>query len=237
MSGTHVATSNNETHGAHAPSLLGYGFFYLLLCGIGIWLSQQPGLVATLWFADALGAAYLSRAPMAHWGRILAVSAAMLLLALWLGKAFSAQALLVVPAHGVEMVLSAAVIRVLRDFGEFETSPSLMGWVLLCTAVLSPAFGAALAGLTMQIIGLSTLETVWMGWFGGSMVGTVAILPLAIALARTGWRGRRRITRKTPGFRKVGDRVQHQLRHGRLGRHGVPPVLGLQSLKDIPHRA
>lgn len=165
------------------------------LAGLSIALSCRDVGMATLWYANAFGACCLLVVGRARWPAALAALAAGLLLANMLAGADLRTSLLYAVPNLGEMVLGGWLLsRSPQHWRRIHRSP-MAGWSVWCRAVLLPALaGATLAVLTLGSTGVSTqpITGLWLTWFEGSLIGTMALLPLGLAsvlyTADRGWR-------------------------------------------------
>ena len=161
---------------------------YLLLAGLAIWLSKQPGSIAMLWYANAAMVPLLARQPWRAWPPLLmAVGGAGMAANGAFGMPW-APSLGLALANLIEVALAALLVQrwvhpqqTLRDPGlllRFIALPGLLaplasGWV--GAAVIAAAFGAPFA-------------TVWAAWVTSAVTGAVTLAPLALLVATQGWR-------------------------------------------------
>ena len=181
--------SSASPHAARAlPTLLQFSLLYLLLALASICLSRQPGSIATLWFANALGIAYLLARPRALAPALLLCSAGAGLLAnLLYGDPF-ALAITFLPANMMEMALGAYLVRRSGVDRAFNESPAnLLRFIgLACCA--PPLIGATLGAAIIATHGFASFEQVWPSWYAGDITGAVATLPPALLFIRGGGR-------------------------------------------------
>lgn len=179
-----------ELHWIAALALL-----YVLLALGSSWLSPQPGRAATLWLANPAGVVALLALPLRRWALMLfALAGGNLLASLaaatgsqgWTPQTLAGAALLV-PGNCVQMLLAAGLLRGLVRQADVLRQPGLFGQALLL-GVAAPSFFSAFAGAALVAAGLGlSFGDAWVSWFGGSMIGGVAVLPLALALWQQGY--------------------------------------------------
>jgi integral membrane sensor domain MASE1 len=160
------------------------GALYGIVAWLSLLLSRQTGAVASIWYANAVAMAALATRPPQAWAlQLAAVAVALVGVSLWWGDPL-VRALSFVPAHLVEIVAAAALLR-WRGFHRIEplSAASFLGLVA-AAGVLPPAFGATLAAAVIGADGLGGFAALWVHWFAGAAVGVVSVLPLALALRR-----------------------------------------------------
>lgn len=185
--------------GAFLPTLLLVFAGYLLLALGAVWLSRQPGSIATLWYANAFTVALLWDQPLRRWAGLLAAAMLADLLA---NMAFGdrlAQAASFVPPNLLEIVLASALLRVSGAALKMNESPGAFLQFILFGALLPPLVGASLGASILTWQGLESFERGWLYWVEGAMLGAVSVLPLAVWL------------RQHSGWEILGDRRRHEL--------------------------
>jgi signal transduction histidine kinase len=162
------------------------GLVYLAVAWLSLELSRQPSSIAGIWYANAIGAAWLAALAPRRWGPpVLALTVANLLANMAWGDP-ALRALLFLPANLAEMLLAALILRRAGWIAAAPRGPmGVLGLLLLC-AVLPQALGATLAALTVAgAAGFDPLA-LWVSWFNGSVIGAVSLLPLALVLLNEG---------------------------------------------------
>lgn len=183
---------------ADLPLLRWIGLLALLYFGLAwlsLALSAQPGKVAHLWLANPAGTVALLTLPLRRWpAMVLALLAANLMANLvagapsrgWDLAAWQAASAFV-PGNGAEMALAALLLRRFGIDQEVLQQPEQLGRALLLGAVL-PTFCSAFAGAAvLSAAHHQPFGELWVAWFEGSLIGTVAVLPLALSLWLQGW--------------------------------------------------
>ncbi len=177
-----------------ARSLVALGGAYWLLCLAALWLSRQPGSIATLWFANGLGIAVLAVYPRRHWGAMLLMIGLASFTANLIHGDPPGTALRFVPPNLIEVWLGAMLLRKARAFESMMASPIAFSRFLLFGALLPPLASATLAAVLLGGDELASFERVWIAWYCGAAIGTVAMLPLCAVLLRS----RRRLDWQAP---------------------------------------
>lgn len=172
---------------------------YALAALFSLWLSSHPGRMATLWFANPIGTVALLGLALRHWTpALLALALANLLVNLamisgsygWGVQAWG-HAAAFVPGNMAEILMAAWLLRRLRVTEDALRQPGRFGRVLLMGALV-PTFFGAFVGAPLMTMEQRPYADAWGEWFAGSLVGTVAVLPLALALWLHGLGGLRR---------------------------------------------
>lgn len=172
--------------GPSPGALLGLGLGYLAIALLSIELSRQPGSVASIWYANAIGVAALSAWPTRRWALAVAVLAVAVGLANLLTGTSAQLALAFVAGNLLEMGLGAALVRRAGLAGDRLHGPRSMGLLLLLGGVLPQLVGASVGAATLAASGLGQFGALWLPWFEGSVIGAVSMLPLAFLVAHHG---------------------------------------------------
>lgn len=165
---------------------------YTVLALLSLFLSRQPGSIATVWYANAFAVAFLLFTPRADrllmWSAVSVGNVAANLL--WhpdIGLALS-----FLPANLAEMMLA---VHLLRRAGLAESdlrSPSAVVSLLWRGSLLPQLVGASAGALTLQWHGTAGTADAWLMWFEGSVVGSTSMLVLAFLVTRHPWASLRR---------------------------------------------
>ncbi len=158
---------------------------YALACLLSIWLSSLPGMAAAPWFASAIGTVTLLALPLRRWLPMLLALGLIHLLTVvvpqggvpqdWL------QAASPLPGSTAGMLLSAALLRRLGVNADTLRQPGQFGQVLVLGAVI-PGFCTALIGAALIAAPARPTAEIWSQGFAGQLIGSVAVLPLALTL-------------------------------------------------------
>jgi len=144
-----------------------------------------------LWFAGGFAAAMLVSAPRAAAAYLLVcIDTASLLAGTIVGDTLAASARFVIP-NMLESVLAAALAIRGGAHLRFEQSPERFLRFVLATCVLPPLAGTTCGALLQG--DSSPGWSLWLAWLAGSVIGMLAMLPLARAgvprfLAALNWR-------------------------------------------------
>ena len=169
-------------------TLLQFGVLYFALAMAAIFLSRQPGNIATLWLANALGIAYLLIQPRALAPALLLCAAGANLLANLAYGDTAALALTFLPANALEMAVGAYLVRRAGVGPAFDESPGNMLRFVALACCAPPLIGATLGAAIISAQGFSTFSRVWPSWYAGDITGSVATMPLALLFIREGAR-------------------------------------------------
>ena len=159
---------------------------YLVAALLSLYVSRQPGSVASIWYANAIGVVALGFSPRKSW----------VTLCLWLGGANATanwwwgdpvlSALAFLPANLLEMLLGAWLLKRSGLARRGLATASDLLQLLLLVGVLPQMLGASIGCATLAAQGLAAPEQVWLPWLEGSVIGTVSALPLAFLVAERG---------------------------------------------------
>jgi PAS domain S-box-containing protein len=149
---------------------------------LAIQLSRLPGSVATIWFANAIGMAFLAVAPRSRWPVLLLSAAAGNLAAnLAVGDSFTLS-LGFLPANLCEILIGAVLLRHAGVVRATHDGPVSLLRLLGAGALLPPWVGAAIGGGMLHVNGFAAFSDVWFDWYIGDLIGAAATLPLALRL-------------------------------------------------------
>ena len=152
------------------PALLTLAQFsalYFLLAVAAIALSRQPGNIATLWFANALGIAYLLTQPrLLAPALLLCAGGANLLANLLYGDA-PALAITFLPANMLEMAIGAWLVSRSGRALAFDESPAKLLRFIGLACCVPPLIGATLGAGSIATQGFAGFSRVWPAWYAG----------------------------------------------------------------------
>lgn len=158
-----------------------------LLAGLALLLASQPGSLVSPWMADAFGMVALlcTTGPRQRLQALAALLAGLALAGLLSGLG-GATLLSWLPGHAAAMLLGARVLQVSPDRLRLLSSPRACARVGL-SAVLLPALVAASLSVPLMLLAGQTGASAPLAWLNlvlGSLIGTLALLPLLLALLR-----------------------------------------------------
>ncbi|MES2739384.1 MAG: response regulator [Pseudomonadota bacterium] len=159
---------------------------YFLLALAGLYLSRQPGNIATLWYANALGVAYLVGQPVARAALLLSGDALVLFLANWCGGDPAPLAAMLVLPNLLEMALAALLLGWTGAAREFYHGPRRFLRFLALGCCLPPLLGASAGATALALNGYAEFARVWPAWYAGAAIGNVGLLPLALLVSQQG---------------------------------------------------
>ncbi|MEY4268069.1 MAG: hypothetical protein RIS90_2604 [Pseudomonadota bacterium] len=168
---------------------------YGLLALGSLLLAAQPGQVATLWFANAAGTLALLALParqrmtmllalaLANWLANVAIN----MPTQGLGAPVWLAAAAFVPGNCAEMALAAWLLARSGIAATDLKQPARLAH-LLTVGALVPTLLSALAGAALLANDEpNAFARVLITWFAGSLIGSVAVLPLALSVWLQGW--------------------------------------------------
>ncbi|MFM9917448.1 MAG: EAL domain-containing protein [Rhizobacter sp.] len=173
---------------SRVASALLVGCLYFAFAAASIALSRGSGAIAMLWYANAMGMAVLQSKPGKEWGSLLGGMA--------VGGLAAAQAfgdpwrlsLACIPANTLEIVLGGLLLRRFCVPAQCVSQAAELLKSLLMGGVLPAFVGALLGAGLLYSSGMGAFEPLWVSWFEGSAIGSVAVLPLGLLLMARGWR-------------------------------------------------
>ncbi len=171
---------------AREAALLAVG--YALLALLAIDLARQPGSVATVWLANAMGTAFLVSAPRERcWGLLLAVVVGNLAANLLFGDP-PGLALQFAVANVLEVGVGYWLIRHWALAPRFSEAPARFLKLMVCGALLPQLLGATLGAAVLHQQGFGQFWRVWPDWYVGSALGAMLVLPVMLLIRQQGWR-------------------------------------------------
>jgi diguanylate cyclase (GGDEF)-like protein/PAS domain S-box-containing protein len=185
-----MTPSATATHSRSSTWIAGIILLYGLISLGSLLLAARPGQVATLWFANPVGTVALLAIPLRQWPAMLAGLGLANLLAnvsasapsQGLGALAWQSAAAFVPGNCAEMALAALLLARAGIRAQDLQHPARLA-VLLGVGALLPTLLSALAGAALVANAEpSAFARVWVTWFAGSLIGSVAVLPLALAV-------------------------------------------------------
>jgi len=151
-------------------------FFALAL--FSIFLSRQPGGVATVWYANAVAVGCLLTEPTRRWPVLFLLFGIANTAANWVWGDPPGQALLFVPANLAEILFSSALLLRTGWHRDLNVNNSLK--IAGLVGFLAPALSATLGAALLRGIGMASFASVWDTWYAGSAIGAVSLLPLVL---------------------------------------------------------
>lgn len=155
---------------------------------IAIWLSRRSGDIAMLWYANAAIVVLLQGKPRKHWPVLLGAAAIGNLAANGLFGDSWLLSLSFSFANLVEILVGATLLHRYCTPSDCVTRPGRLSQALLLGGVLPAFLGATLGAGVLAAQGLGPIDKLWISWFEGSSIGSVALMPLGLLLTARGWR-------------------------------------------------
>lgn len=144
-----------------------------------LWWSRQPGHVATLWYANAVAAAFMLWQPRQHWPWLTAAVAVAVVATNLLAGDTLQVSLSFAPANVLEVVLAAWGMHRAGLAGSTLRSPQALLQLQLFGALLPVLAGATVGAATLAVQVGAPFGQVWLHWFEGAAIGSMGMLPLA----------------------------------------------------------
>jgi signal transduction histidine kinase/CheY-like chemotaxis protein/HPt (histidine-containing phosphotransfer) domain-containing protein len=163
-------------------AVAGPGYFLAAL--ISILISRFPGNIATIWFANAVAIAVLVCSPYRQWPIIGFTIASACILANLISNGFSL-ALSFMGANMLECIIASILLRRFMVLPNLEASAVNILRLIFFSSALPALISASLGAWIIEAHGFASFEKVWTSWYIGTMIGSVAVLPLAIMLGNT----------------------------------------------------
>ncbi|BAL97011.1 sensor histidine kinase [Rubrivivax gelatinosus] len=158
----------------------------LVSATVSMVIARQPGSIATIWFANAIGVAALAHQPRRRWPLLLAAAGAANAVANLLQGDAPLMALSFVPPNLLEMALGAWGVQRARLPERGLRSAPALATLLVVGGLLPQLAGATLGTAMLAPQGLDAVEGVWLPWYEGSVIGAMSVLPLAFIVCRDG---------------------------------------------------
>ena len=167
------------------------GGVYFGLAFLAIHMGGQPDAITNVWFANAAAIAILATARVSRWPLLLAVMAAVNLAANVALRGNPALSASFVPGNLVEVLIGSWLLQRFDLARDFDADIAAFGRAVVAGALLPQLAGATIGAATLQWHGFDTFQGSWLGWYGDSTLGALALLPLSLALRqmpRGAWR-------------------------------------------------
>jgi PAS domain S-box-containing protein len=178
-----------DPHGFHQAALIVFRFsvYYFLLAVAALYMSPQSGNIATLWFANAFGIAYVvCNSKSLSTGLLLGAALATLFSHLALGDTMNLS-LAFVPANVAEIWLAVFLIRHAGCDMKFDQGPENFVRLLVLAICIPALVGASLGTSALWLYGMQPYSRIWSSWYAGTTIGSIALLPIAILAMRMEW--------------------------------------------------
>lgn len=159
---------------------------YAVAALISMLIARQPGSIASIWFANAIGVAALANRPRADWPLLLAAAGIANLGANLLQGDTLLLAASFVPPNLLEIVLGAWGLQRARLPERGLRSAPALATLLVVGGLLPQAVSATLGTALLAPQGLDAIEGVWLRWYEGGVIGALSVLPLAFLVCRDG---------------------------------------------------
>ncbi len=164
-----------------------FAICYFLLALGAAYLARQPGQIATLWFANALGIAFLVASRKSLTPALLIAAAGAGFAAHWTSGDTIVRCLAFIPGDLIEMCLAATLLRRTGSLRVFADSPQDFLRFLFAASVIPTLAGATIGALLLHLSGMPDLPQIWSTWYAGSTIGSVGLLPVAFLCIRHGF--------------------------------------------------
>ena len=166
-----------------ARGLLILALAYAALAMLSMLLSRLPGSIAWVWYANAVAAVALARAPPRHWPALLMTVAGANLAVNLAWSPDGAAALVLLVTNLVEIAVAAwALQRAGLADSRLRTSREVLR-LLLLGALLPAGVAALVAGALLPLALGGVPVEIAQRWFLSAAIGAVSMLPLALLLA------------------------------------------------------
>ena len=161
---------------------------FFALAVIAMFLSRRTGDIAMLWYANAAVVALLQAKPKTQWPVLLGATAFGNIAANGLFGDAGLLSLSFTVGNVIEISIAAMLLRRYCAPADCVNRPGSLSLALLLGGVVPAFFGATLGASLLYALGVGPIDRVWLSWFEGSSIGSVALLPLGLLLTARGWR-------------------------------------------------
>ena len=152
-----------------------------------MFLSRRTGSIAMLWYANAAIVVLLQGKPERQWPVLLGATALGNIAASWVFGDPWLLTLSFTAGNVFEILIGAMLLRRYCVPADCVSRPGRLSMALLLGGVV-PAFLAATLGASLlSTRGVGPIDKLWLSWFEGSSIGSVALLPLGLLLTARGW--------------------------------------------------
>ncbi|MDO9480706.1 MAG: ATP-binding protein [Hydrogenophaga sp.] len=170
--------------------VLALGACYTLSSVVSLYMSLQPGSMATIWYANAVAIAWVAFSPWRLAPLLVLFMAVGNALANLVVGADPLEILLFVPANAAEVLLGGWLLHRAGLTATGISTPKRLLALLTYGGLVPLLAGATLGAVLLSSAGMGTLGDVWLVWFEGSVIGSVSMLPLAFVLLGAWTQGR-----------------------------------------------
>lgn len=162
---------------------------YALLAVLAIQLARQPGSIAAVWFANALGIAFVAHAPRSRYLALgSSVAVGNLVANVACGDPLGLAIRFAIP-NVSEVMLGGWLLARSGYVGRVAESPRTFLSILALGGLVPQLLGATLGAATLQASGFGSFVDVWPDWYIGSALGATVALPFAMKCLQLGARG------------------------------------------------
>jgi len=169
-----------------AQRILWFAVCYFFLALGAAYLARQPGQIATLWFANALGVAFLVASKKSLTPVLLIAAAMAGLAAHWILGDSAQRCIAFMPGSLIEMWLAATLLRKTGSLQTFADSPQDFLRFLFAASAIPILAGATIGAILLSLSGMPDMLQIWSTWYAGSTIGSVGLLPVAFLCIRHG---------------------------------------------------
>ncbi|QZA78681.1 diguanylate cyclase [Deefgea tanakiae] len=154
-------------------------FIYFLVAIMSIAIFRVGSGIALIWFANAIGVAYLSQLDFSRWLTPLALLLAAIALANGIMGTPLSQSLIFIPGNLTEIVLGGYLLRSqIRDTGVFFNVAGLIRLIWL-GVILPVLAGSLVSAVVFAALDDIAVMHVFVRWAEGAVIGSVSVLPAA----------------------------------------------------------
>lgn len=154
-------------------------FIYFLVAVMSIAIFRVGSGMAVIWFANAIGVAYLSQLDFPRWLSPVALLLAAIVLANGVMGTPLSQSLMFVPGNLTEIIFGGYLLRrQIRDTGVFFSVDGLIRLIWL-GGILPVLAGALVAAVLFAALADVVMTHAFVRWAEGAVIGSVSVLPAA----------------------------------------------------------
>jgi signal transduction histidine kinase/CheY-like chemotaxis protein len=176
---TENATNKNINSGGKLAICLAVaGFGYFLAALISILISRYPSNIATIWFANAVAIAVMVHSPYRQWPILFFTATSSCLLVNLIFNSYTL-ALSFTATNMLECAIAAILLQRFMAMPELEPSVKNILQLICFSSALPGLFSATLGAWIINAHGFAPFMKVWPGWYLGSIIGSISMLPLA----------------------------------------------------------
>lgn len=170
------------------PLLVFVAGLCFVLSLVGVYLSRQPGAIASLWLANAAAVAAIAGRHPREWLPLLAAAGGANLAANLLAGDSLSVAATFLPGNLCQIFVGVGLLHRFCPPALPVDRPETLVRAVLLGGIVPIVLGATLGAGLLSAGGFGSIPDLWLSWALGSGIGTVSLLPFGLLVAARGGR-------------------------------------------------